>query len=170
MAKSRSTSAKRSRKKAAPPLPPPVVKPVRTIDDLERDVTSHAGSALLVVVSPLDAATTNTVVEAMERLNSSRSALLTDINIAVCYALPTTSDVCRSLCVTTVPFVQSYAYGEVVGEFIGDNTEKMELLAKMAATQAAVKAAQLAEEQKQRQVAAAEAREDAAAAAVAAAA
>ncbi|KAG5467450.1 hypothetical protein CUR178_01093 [Leishmania enriettii] len=169
MAKSRSKSVKKSSSKnAAPPPPPPVVKSVCTMDDLQQHVTSHAGSALLVIVSPLDAGVTSTVVSAMERLNSNRSVLLADINIAVCYALPSTAQVCQSLSVTTVPFVQSYAYGEVVGEFVGDNTEKIELLAKMAATQAAVKAAQLAEEEKQRQVAAAEAQGDGSAVAAAA--
>ncbi|KAG5466904.1 hypothetical protein LSCM1_01081 [Leishmania martiniquensis] len=169
MAKSRSKSAKKSsRKNAAPPPPPPVVKPVNTLDELQQHVTSHAGAALLVIVSPLDAATTNTVVSAMEKLNSNRPALLAEINIAVCYAAPSTALVCRSLCVTAVPFVQSYAYGEVVGEFIGDNTEKMELLAKIAATQAAVKAARLAEEEKQRQAAVAEAQKDGVAIAAAA--
>ncbi|AIO01933.1 hypothetical protein LPMP_343070 [Leishmania panamensis] len=160
MAKSRTTSVKKKSRACVTPPPPPVVKSVSTIDDLQRQVRSHAGSALLVVVSPLDAATTHAVVEAIEKLNSNRSALLADTNIAVCYALSATAPVCHSLCVTAAPFVQSYAYGEVVGEFIGNNTEKMELLAKMAATQAAVKAAQLAEEEKQRLAAAAVAQEE----------
>lgn len=164
MAKSRSASVKKkdSRKSAAPPPPPPVVHGVASEADLRRHVTEHAGAALLVVVSPLDANSTNSVVAAVERLNNNRPPQLADVNLAVCYATPLTTSVCHALGVTTVPFAQSYAYGEPVASFVGDNTDKMELIAKVAALQAGVKTAQLAEE-RQRQAAAAEEHECAAA-------
>lgn len=150
MARSTSVSAKNkgSKKSVQPPPPPPVLVRVNTVAELETEVVAHAGAALVVVVSPLTPSTTDAVIAGLEQLNSNRPPLLAETALVVVYALPATTAVCQTLGVSSLPFVRSYAYGEVVGEFVGDNVEKVELLAKVAATAAAQKAAVLAEQEK----------------------
>jgi hypothetical protein len=152
MSKAAAPSAKnKGAKKSVVQPPPPVLLRVNTVEELEAEVLTHAGAALVVVVSPLTASTTDAVVAALERLNSNRPPLLAEIALVVIYALPSTKEVCQRLGVASLPFVRSYAYGDVIGEFAGDNTEKVELLAKLAATAAAKRAALLAEQEKQLQ-------------------
>ncbi|KPA86361.1 hypothetical protein ABB37_00556 [Leptomonas pyrrhocoris] len=152
MPRGRSLSAKSkgSKRSALPPPPPPVILRVNTVKELEREVLTHAGAALVVVVSPLTPSTTDAMIAALEQLNSSRPQLLAEMHFVVVYALQATKEVCEALAVSSLPFVRCYAYGDVVSEFSGDNTEKMALLAKLAATAAAQKAALLAEKEKQR--------------------
>lgn len=143
----RSKSAKKS---VLPPPPPPVLLRVNTLEELNAEVLSHAGAALVVVVSPLTASSTDAVIAGLERLNSNRPPALAEMHIAVVYALMATKEVCHALGVSALPFTRSYSYGTVVGEFAGDNVEKMELLAKLATAAAAQQAVVLAEQEKLR--------------------
>ncbi|KAL7702134.1 hypothetical protein NQL31_008001 [Lotmaria passim] len=142
---------KGAKKSVLPPPPPPVILRVNTVEELNSNVLSCAGAALVVVVSSLTPSTTDAVIAWLEHFNSNRPPLLAEAAFVVVYALPSTTAVCHALQVSSLPFTRSYAYGDVVGDFAGDNVEKMELLAKMAATAAAQKAEQLAAELEKQQ-------------------
>lgn len=141
----RSKSKSKKGKNNEPPPPPPTIIGIKSREDFETFVQKHKGSALVAVVTTLCPISTNTIIPFLEKLNDERPAALESTNIIVLYANDDTADLCRELEVVTVPFFVSYSYGSVVQKFAGDNTEKVLLIAKLAAAAAEAEAARLEE-------------------------
>lgn len=148
MGLSRASSKKRSKKSLLVPSPPPILLRADSVEEYEERIANYKGSSLLVVVSPLAATVTSAIIQHLEAINDPRPAWYQDTNVVVVYATPETAGLCQSLHITAVPFIQGYSYGEIVADFVGDNIEKIDLVAKLCAKKSVEQAAALAEQKK----------------------
>ncbi|CAD2216707.1 hypothetical protein ADEAN_000417800 [Angomonas deanei] len=145
MSSKKRSSSKKKKSTAAPAIPPTLIR-LFNEEDFEKYVVSLKGSALVAVVSPINATTCSAVLSGLEQLNSNRGPALAETNLCVVFANKDSAALCERLQVSTSPYFESFSYGNSVFKFSGDSMEKAVLIATHASQAAVEEGARLAQE------------------------